>query len=142
LASAAECRITAVSAVIETDPVGGPDQPPFLNAVALLSTSETPHELLHRCQRIEADLGRRRLVRWGPRTVDLDLISFDDLELDTDELTLPHPRAQGRAFVLVPWLSVEPDAVLPGVGPVRDLADMATDRAGVRPRNDLKLVVP
>jgi len=142
LAMAEECRIVAVSSVIETDPVGGPDQPAYLNAVALLSTSEAPHDLLRRCQQIEAELGRERLVRWGPRTVDLDLISVDDLEMETAELTLPHPRASGRAFVLLPWLDVDPDATLPGSGSVRALAEVAGDRAGVRPRTDLKLVVP
>ena len=142
LALAEQCRIATVSSVIETDPVGGPDQPAYLNAGALLSTTETPHDLLRRCQRIEAELGRRRLVRWGPRTVDLDLISIDDLEMETAELTLPHPRAASRAFVLLPWLDVDPEAFLPGSGSVRVLAEAAGDRAGVRPRNDLKLVVP
>ena len=130
VAAAERCRITAVSAVFETDPVGGPEQPPYLNAIALLSTDESPHQLLRRCQRIEVELGRQRLVRWGPRTVDLDLISIDDLRIDSDELILPHPRAASRAFVLVPWAEVDPTAELAGAGPIADLLE-GMDRTGI-----------
>jgi 2-amino-4-hydroxy-6-hydroxymethyldihydropteridine diphosphokinase len=138
-------RVLRVSPVVETAPVGGPDQPDFLNAVLLLETTLSPLELLAACQQIEADHGRRRIVHWGPRTLDLDLICYDDLIADTPALTLPHPRAGGRAFVLDPWLSADPQAALPQAGgpvPVTRLRDTAADLDGLRPRPDLVLKVP
>lgn len=134
--------VTGVSRVYETDPVGGPDQPDYLNAVATLVTGRQPSSLLRLCQDVEADLGRVRSVRWGPRTVDLDLVSMQGVQFSGPDLLLPHPRARVRAFVLVPWLDVEPDAELPGHGAVRPLAEAAPDLAGLRRRDDLTLVVP
>lgn len=96
--------------------------PNYLNSVAVLETDLTPGELLVEANRIEAALGRIRLERWAARTVDIDIITFGDLEIHTDELVLPHPRAKDRAFVLVPWAEIEPSAVLAGVGNVSDLA--------------------
>lgn len=113
--------ITAASGVYETDPVGGPEQQDFLNAV-LLATSDRPaRAILRRCQEAEAALGRVRTVRWGPRTLDVDVIACGAEISDDPELTLPHPRAAERAFVLAPWLELDPDAALPGDGRVADL---------------------
>ena len=100
----------------------------------------TPHGWLARAHELEQAAGRTREVRWGPRTLDVDVIAVDDAARSADdpELTLPHPRAHERAFVLVPWADVDPDAVLPGHGRVADLVDLVADRSGVR-RTDLEL---
>ena len=125
--------VVAVSGVYSTDPVGGPEQDDFLNAAVLIDTGLTPHELLALAHRIEADHHRTREVRWGPRTLDVDLITMRDSDgeivLDTEDLTLPHPRAYERAFVCVPWADVEPDAKLP-----------VLDSSGVL-RTDMELVI-
>ncbi len=110
----------AVSPVYETAPVGGPEQGPYLNAVALVAAID-PLRLLRQAQAIEAARDRIRAQRWGPRTLDVDLLDVGGLVLDTPALTLPHPRASARAFVLVPWLAVAPEAVIPGAGRVADL---------------------
>lgn len=128
-------RLLATSGVYRTAPVGGPEQEDFLNAVVVLETTMGPPDLLAAGHRIEAEWGRTRQVRWGPRTLDIDLITVDDgrgvpVVVDGDELTLPHPRAGERAFVCVPWLEADPDAHLPGVGPVRRIVE-GLDTAGV-----------
>ncbi|HEX5859297.1 MAG TPA: 2-amino-4-hydroxy-6-hydroxymethyldihydropteridine diphosphokinase [Microbacterium sp.] len=114
-----------VSRSIETVAVTvkGPDEqaPAYLNAVALVTTRLAPSVLLALLHRIEAAHGRERRERWGDRTLDLDLVAYGDVIADTPELTLPHPRAAERAFVLGPWLAVDPDAVLPGHGRVDEL---------------------
>ena len=133
-------RVTAVSPVYETVPVGGPAQPDYLNAVVLAETALPPRELLDRLHEIEAAFDRLRLVRWGPRTLDIDIVVFDSERSDDPELTLPHPRAHERAFVLAPWHDVDPDAALPGHGPVAELLAKA-DRSGLR-RSNLSLVIP
>ena len=130
-------QVTAVSPVVETDPVGGPEQPDYLNAVVEVHTTLTPAALLACCHRIEQRHGRVREGRWGARTLDIDLIAFGDLVLATEALQVPHPRAAGRAFVLVPWAQMDPLALLPGAGPVADLAHQAPDRSGLRYRPDL-----
>jgi len=130
LAAAAGLRVTAVSAVFETAPVGGPPQPDYLNAV-LLAESELPAiEILRLCHDAEQARGRVRDQRWGPRTLDVDLIACDDEVTSDPELTLPHPRAHERAFVLLPWLDVDADAQLVGFGPVADLL-ARVDQTGV-----------
>ena len=131
----------ALSPVYETAPFGGPDQPDFLNVVVVAETRLTPETLLERVRGIEDALDRVRTVRWGPRTLDIDIVSFGDVASDDPALTLPHPRAHERAFVLVPWSDVEPDAALPGHGAVADLA-AATGHTGVHRRNDLSLQPP
>ena len=128
-----------VSSVYETDPVGGPEQGAFLNAVALIATDLDPLEVLAICQDIEARNNRLREVHWGPRTLDLDIIAMDDLRVDDPTLTLPHPRAADRAFVCLPWAEVDPDARLPE-GLVRDLAEVLGD-GGVHRRRDLSLTM-
>ncbi len=111
--------ITKVSTFIETDPVGGPDQPDYLNAVVIGESDLEPADLLAKMLAIENEAGRTREVRWGARTLDLDLIVAGDTVMDTEFLTLPHPRAHERRFVLDPWLEVDPKAILPGCGEVR-----------------------
>ena len=133
-------RVTTVSPVYETAPVGGPAQPDYLNAVVLAATTLPARDLLDRLHEIEAAFDRVRLVRWGPRTLDLDIIVFGAERSDNPELTLPHPRAHERAFVLAPWHDVDPDAALPGHGPVAELLARA-DRTGLR-RSNLRLEVP
>jgi 2-amino-4-hydroxy-6-hydroxymethyldihydropteridine diphosphokinase len=133
-------RVTAVSPVYETAPVGGPAQPDYLNAVVLAATTLPARDLLDRLHEVEAAFDRVRLVRWGPRTLDLDIIVFGAERSDNPELTLPHPRAHERAFVLAPWRDVDPDAALPGHGPVAELLARA-DRTGLR-RSNLRLEVP
>jgi 2-amino-4-hydroxy-6-hydroxymethyldihydropteridine diphosphokinase len=112
-----QVEVLAVSSVYSTAPVGGPEQDDYLNAVVLVDTELSPHELLALAQRIEADHHRTREVRWGPRTLDVDLIALQDaggeVLMDTADLTLPHPRAFERAFVCVPWTDVEPERALP-----------------------------
>ncbi|MCG5215389.1 2-amino-4-hydroxy-6-hydroxymethyldihydropteridine diphosphokinase [Streptosporangium sp. KLBMP 9127] len=131
----------AVSPVYETDPVGGPEQGPYLNAVVIAETMLEPRALLERAQSVEDSFGRARGERWGPRTLDVDLIVVGDQSCDDGELTLPHPRAHERAFVLVPWAEADPTAVLPGHGPVAELA-ASVGTAGVRLRADRTLQVP
>jgi 2-amino-4-hydroxy-6-hydroxymethyldihydropteridine diphosphokinase len=135
-------RVTAVSAVFETEGVGGPEnQPSFLNAVLVLRTTLPPRSLLERANAVEDAFGRVREVRWGPRTLDVDILSYEGVVLDVPELTLPHPRAHERAFVLAPWLDADPEAQLPGHGPVAELL-RAVGEKGVRRRTDLSLQLP
>jgi 2-amino-4-hydroxy-6-hydroxymethyldihydropteridine diphosphokinase len=111
--------VAAVSDTIETAPVGGPpDQPNYLNAAAEMHTTLSPHELLAALQRVERSLGRRREVeqRWGPRTCDLDILLFDDIVMDSPELTIPHPRMHQRAFVLEPLAQIAPSVRHPLLG--------------------------
>ena len=111
-------HVMAVSKVYETEPVGGPEQDPYLNAVAVLETDRDPAALLHLLLATEERLGRVRTERWGPRTADLDLILYDGPPIETPELTVPHPRARERAFVLVPLVDADPFAVFPDGEPV------------------------
>jgi dihydroneopterin aldolase / 2-amino-4-hydroxy-6-hydroxymethyldihydropteridine diphosphokinase len=141
LAATPGLRVTAVSPVYETDPVGGPDQPDFLNAVVLAVTDLPATDLLRRAQAIEAAARRTREVRWGPRTLDVDIIAYGDQVSGDPTLTLPHPRARERAFVLAPWRDADPDAELPGYGPVAALL-AAVGSQGVRRRDDLTLRPP
>jgi 2-amino-4-hydroxy-6-hydroxymethyldihydropteridine diphosphokinase len=101
----------------------GPDptKPPYRNAVVVVDTELAPHDLLAALHVVEDAHGRTREVRWGDRTLDLDVVAIDDIVLDDPVLTVPHPRAHERAFVLAPWFDADPDAVLPGLGPVRAL---------------------
>jgi 2-amino-4-hydroxy-6-hydroxymethyldihydropteridine diphosphokinase len=145
LAATAGVTVVAVSPLVETAPVGGPEQPDYLNAVVLLDTVLEPRDLLAVCQRIERDHGRERAVRWGARTLDLDLVTFEGVACTDDDLELPHPRAAQRAFVLVPWSAIDPGALLPvpGRGAVRVdvLAARAADAAGVRSAGEAPLEV-
>jgi 2-amino-4-hydroxy-6-hydroxymethyldihydropteridine diphosphokinase len=106
-------RVSAVSNYIETAPVGYTDQPDFLNAVAELKTALSPEALLSRCMEIERALKRKRIIHWGPRTLDLDLLLYGDCIINEETLTLPHPRMQERGFVLGPLSEIAPDVVHP-----------------------------
>jgi 2-amino-4-hydroxy-6-hydroxymethyldihydropteridine diphosphokinase len=115
-------RARRLSNLFETEPWGVTDQPLFLNAVAELETDEGPHELLDRLLAVERELGRvRDGTRWGPRTIDLDLLVYGSETLDEPRLTLPHPRMHERLFVLEPLAELAPDLALPGRGTVREL---------------------
>jgi 2-amino-4-hydroxy-6-hydroxymethyldihydropteridine diphosphokinase len=132
--------LDAVSPVYETDPVGGPDQDAYLNAVVVGRTSLDGLDLLAATQAVEQAWNRVRDVRWGPRTLDVDILTLGDEVVDTPTLTLPHPRAHERAFVLVPWYDVAPDAVIPGHGSVAALRG-GIHSAGVR-GTDIVLRLP
>ena len=114
-------EITHLSTNHETDPVGGPEQPKYLNAIAIAETELDPRELLIIMLEIENRLGRKREVNWGPRTIDLDLIVFGDEVINSEVLVLPHPRAHERKFVLEPWLEIDPGAYIPGIGEIESI---------------------
>lgn len=144
LRSKAGITVTAVSPIVETDPVGGPDQPPYLNAVVIGRSDLPPRHLLDTLHSIEASHGRTREIRWGARTLDLDLIAYGapgsrhEVISDDPQLTLPHPRAGERAFVLAPWEAADARARLrvgAGDGGIRPVSDLlrGLDRSGVRP---------
>ncbi len=133
--------VTAISGVFETTPVGGPVQADYLNAVLLARSSLPAGEILARCRTAELAAGRVRTIRWGPRTLDVDIITCGDERSADPDLTLPHPRAHERAFVLAPWLDVQPAAVLPGWGPVAGLL-AGMSMSGVWRRDDLRLTLP
>ena len=120
LAAVDGITVDAVSGFVETAALKphGVDEsaPAYLNAVVLVTTDLSPHELLGRTSTIENAHGRVREERWGDRTLDIDIVSYDDVVMQGDDLVLPHPRAVEREFVLVPWLEVDPDAQLPGIG--------------------------
>lgn len=114
-----DLRVVTSSRVWETDPVGGPPQPDYLDAVVRVQTGLTPHGLLDACHQVEAVLHRERDIRWGPRTIDVDILLFDDVSMDHPDLILPHPRLLVRAFVVLPLMELEPDLVLPGGADLR-----------------------
>jgi len=130
--------VLAISPVYETAPVGGPAQPDYLNAVLIASTGLGPRELLEAANRIEAEFGRIRAERFGPRTLDIDIVSYAEQVSSDPVLTLPHPRAHERAFVLAPWHDIDADATVPGRGPVRDLL-AGLDAGDIRRRPDMVL---
>lgn len=136
-----ETDVLAVSPVYETAPVGGPAQPDYLNAVLIVATGLPPQDLLAATQRVEAASGRIRAERFCPRTLDIDIIGYDERISDDPVLTLPHPRAYERAFVLAPWYDLDPEARLPGRGPVAALL-AGLGRDGVRRQPDLTLAAP
>ena len=134
------CTVVAVSSVFETAPVGGPEQGPYLNAVVVVATDLSAHELLTLAQAIEAAHGRERTERWGPRTLDVDVLAVG-AEVSADPVVLlPHPRAHERGFVLAPWAEVDPEFVVPGHGRVLDLLEAlpAEELADVRPLGPLR----
>jgi 2-amino-4-hydroxy-6-hydroxymethyldihydropteridine diphosphokinase len=143
IAAIPEVQVMAVSAVYETVPVGGPPQPDYLNAVLVARTTLPSAVLLGRVHEVEAAFDRVREVRWGPRTLDIDIITVEGERSDDPVLTLPHPRAHERAFVLGPWHDADPEAVLPGHGRVADLlANLpAPERSGIR-RSAFAVTVP
>jgi 2-amino-4-hydroxy-6-hydroxymethyldihydropteridine diphosphokinase len=118
----------AMSPVYETDPVGGPEQDDFLNVVIVAGTSLAPETLLERALNVENSMDRIREVRWGPRTLDIDIVAFGDVISEDPELTLPHPRAHERAFVLAPLAELAPSLQIPGRGRVSDLLAATADQ--------------
>ncbi len=114
-------EVTAVSSYFTTAPVGGPEQPDYLNAVCIAESELPAAELLALLHGIEKTLGRERIEHWGPRTIDLDLIQYGSILSYAEELMLPHPRAHERRFVLEPWAEVEPDALLLTHGKISEL---------------------
>jgi 2-amino-4-hydroxy-6-hydroxymethyldihydropteridine diphosphokinase len=136
--------VVALSKVYETEPWGGVEQEPFLNAVVIADDSSCgPHEWLCRAHEFEQAAQRMRQVRWGPRTLDVDLIACyeeagGEIVLEESDLTLPHPRAQLRAFVLVPWQDADPAGTLTLAQGPRSIAELLTglqpdERSGIRP---------
>ena len=122
--------VVAVSPVYETDPVGGPDQGRFLNLIVQLETELSPRELLAICHRLESAAQRVRMQRWGPRTLDVDIIWIDGVTLDEPDLQIPHPRWSERTFVLAPLADLAPELVDPDVlarseGQVQQVAPLA-----------------
>ncbi|MFV0134502.1 2-amino-4-hydroxy-6-hydroxymethyldihydropteridine diphosphokinase [Streptomyces sp. HMX87] len=136
-------RIKGVSPVYETEPWGVEPgtQPSYFNAVVVLKTTLPPSSLLERAHAVEEAFHRVRDERWGARTLDVDIVAYADVVSDDPQLTLPHPRAHERAFVLAPWHDLEPEAQLPGRGPVADLLG-GVPREGVAARGDLELRLP
>ena len=127
----AELGPVVVSDVYETDPVGGPEQPEYYNAVVVLRTAAQPAEVLAAAQRAERGRDRTREVRWGPRTLDVDVLAYGTVVSDDPGLTLPHPRAFERAFVMLPWAQIDPGFRLPDGRTVGSVADLLPAR-GVR----------
>jgi 2-amino-4-hydroxy-6-hydroxymethyldihydropteridine diphosphokinase len=131
LSSAAEAlnevsEVIALSSFYQTRPVGGPPQPDFINAIIIIETNLEPEELLLVAQAIEGAHGRERnenTVKWGPRFLDIDLIKCDEMLINSPDLTIPHPRAHEREFVLRPWNEIDPAATLPGFGVISQLLE-------------------
>lgn len=107
-------HVRCISGLYETDPVGNLDQPQFLNAVAVVETELSPGELLQHCLAVEQQLGRVRGERWGPRTIDVDLLLYGGVQMAAADLEIPHPRLAERKFVLAPLAEIAPEALLPG----------------------------
>ncbi|MQA62722.1 MAG: 2-amino-4-hydroxy-6-hydroxymethyldihydropteridine diphosphokinase [Actinophytocola sp.] len=134
--------LVAVSRVYETEPWGVTEQPRFLNAICVVDDVTASHwDWLWAAQALEEAAGRTREQRWGPRTLDVDIVTVDGVTSDAPDLLLPHPGTPQRASVLIPWLEIDAEAVVPGHGRVADLlaALPAVERAGVRRRDDLRL---
>ena len=115
--------VVALSSIYKTEPVGGPEQPDYLNAICIAESDLPAADLLALLHGIEKTLGRERIERWGPRTIDLDLIQYGKILSSAEELELPHPRAHERKFVLEPWFEIEPDAILLTHGKISELLE-------------------
>jgi 2-amino-4-hydroxy-6-hydroxymethyldihydropteridine diphosphokinase len=115
-----QIEVVKVSSVYETEPWGGVEQEPFLNLAAEITTTLDPHELLQICQDTENILGRKRLLHWGPRIIDIDILTYGTLNIQTDTLIIPHPYMEVREFVLVPLREIAPHLILPSGKPVKE----------------------
>lgn len=138
LANQPKIKVLKVSSVYQTKPVGGPEQDDYLNAVVKIQTELSALELLDVTQSIENNEGRIREVRWGPRTLDIDVLTYDDLISADEKLTLPHPRISERAFVLVPFFEIDPQATISGLGKIADLYNQIA-KFDVQLNSDMKL---
>jgi len=128
-----QIKVKDVSSIYETDPVGYTDQGNFLNVVIKVETSYAAHQLLRECMYIEQKLGRKRDIRWGPRTIDLDILLYNQENIQSEDLLIPHPRMHERAFVIIPLLEIEPNILLPTMdSPLYDLLEGIPDKEGVR----------
>ncbi|WP_066301874.1 2-amino-4-hydroxy-6-hydroxymethyldihydropteridine diphosphokinase [Bacillus sp. FJAT-29937] len=126
-------QVVNVSSIYETDPVGYEEQDQFLNMVIQVKTDLSPFELLSTCLEIENDLGRKRDIRWGPRTIDLDILLYNQENIISEKLTVPHPRMHERAFVIIPLLEIHSGIKLPTMDtPLQDALEEIPDREGVR----------
>ncbi|MEH7886636.1 2-amino-4-hydroxy-6-hydroxymethyldihydropteridine diphosphokinase [Bacillus sp. JJ1609] len=133
LESHKEVSVVNTSSIFETDPVGFTDQDQFLNMAVQVSTSLKPLELLDECLKIEEELGRKREIRWGPRTLDLDILMYNQENIETEKLTIPHPRMSERAFVILPLLEMDPNLMLPTMEkPLKTCLQSIPDKEGVR----------
>lgn len=138
---AKQMTLTNVSSVYVTAPVGGPEQDDFYNAVVTAESEKNPQEILNYCHTIEEAAHRVRIERWGPRTLDVDLLAVDNITISSETLTLPHPRAHERGFVLVPWNEIDSEFELVGHGRIKDLVqEVETD--GVTRNPDCVLTIP
>jgi 2-amino-4-hydroxy-6-hydroxymethyldihydropteridine diphosphokinase len=117
-------ELVAVSPVYETEPVGGPEQGVYLNVVVQLATRRSPYELLALCHDLETQADRVREIRWGPRTLDVDVVYIDGVQMDDPDLTVPHPRAHERNFVIRPLLDLDPALLLDGYNPTTAIGDV------------------
>ncbi|SDF38588.1 2-amino-4-hydroxy-6-hydroxymethyldihydropteridine diphosphokinase [Sporolituus thermophilus] len=124
-------EVLRVSSLYETEPVGKKDQPSFLNAVASIATAYGPEQLLETCLSVERTLGRVRTLRWGPRTIDIDILVYNDVCMKTDTLTLPHPRISERRFVLVPLQEITGDLPVYGDLTAAELLARTADNSKV-----------
>ncbi len=133
LSSDSSITVVNTSSIYETDPVGFEEQDLFLNMAVLVSTDLNPFELLDRCQTIELDIGRIREFKWGPRTIDLDILLYNQENIVAEKLIVPHPRMHERAFVLVPLLEMNPNLRLPKMeGPLKSCLANIPYKEGVR----------
>ena len=128
-----EIFIINKSFIYQSEPWGNLDQPLFYNAVIKIETSFSPEKLLSVCQEIESSLGRERMIHWGARTIDIDIVLFDDQIIKTDILIVPHPYLAERDFVLMPLFEIDPDLIIPGMG---ELADIIKNS----PQDSLKVI--
>ena len=121
LAKSLEIKILSVSSFYETEPWGNVEQDSFLNMALKIDTTLSPLKLLHRCLEIEGILGRKREMHWGPRIIDIDILIYQDVRVDSDELTIPHPYMEQREFVLAPLREIAPELILPSGQKVKEL---------------------
>lgn len=126
-------RLVNYSSIYETDPVGYEDQDLFLNMVIEIETDYSAHELLDICLKTELKLGRKREIKWGPRTIDLDILAFNQENIETENLTIPHPRMLERAFVMVPLMEIRDDILIPNMErPFKSYLNELPNKEGVR----------
>jgi 2-amino-4-hydroxy-6-hydroxymethyldihydropteridine diphosphokinase len=133
LAAVPEIEIVSLSSIYETNPVGYLEQGKFLNMVVCINTTFDAQTLLVTCMKIEQNLGRKREIRWGPRTIDLDILLYNQENIVTKNLIVPHPRMLDRAFVVIPLVEIDKDIILPNMEkPIREIMDDIPEKEGVR----------